>query len=75
MKRRDFLKLLSISPISPSVLAAMPELHLTLAMSRMRKSKKELDGDHLYNPTRIWAEEMARLHNEAMDEMIIDCLG
>jgi len=34
---------------------------------------EEINKPNLSDPTRIWAEEMARLHNEAMDEMIIDC--
>ena len=97
MKRRDFLKLLSVAPIAPSVLAAMPKKHLTLEM--VRKVAKELEqadkkntvtisgtenldgeyylflpGQHLVDPTHIWAKEMARLHNEAIDKMIIECL-
>lgn len=27
-----------------------------------------------YDPTLIWAKEMAKLHNKAIDEMIISCI-
>lgn len=34
MKRRDFLKLIAVTPIAPSVLAAMPKKELTVAAAR-----------------------------------------
>ena len=34
MKRRDFLKLIGIAPIAPSVLAVMPKKELTVAAVR-----------------------------------------
>ena len=108
MKRRDFLKLLSVTPIAPGVLAAMPKKQLTMAM--LLKCKDELDAkkvtdDFVYgwkdspwtnvkwkasadeikalergdcrfsNPTLVWAKEMARLQNEAIDKTIIGCLA
>ncbi len=90
MKRRAFLKLISVAAIAPLILATAPKKHLTLAM--LRKCAKELKKadesnkvtingnkyylfyDALIDPTHIWAKEMARLQNEAMDKMIIDSL-
>lgn len=46
MKRRDFLKILGISPIAPSLLAAKEKPRLTLAM--LQKCKEELERAEFY---------------------------
>lgn len=50
MKRRDFLKLIGLAPIAPSVLAAKPKSNLTRAVEELiespeaKKSIQELCG-------------------------------
>ncbi len=70
MKRRAFLKLISVAPIAPLILAIAPK-------RKCAKELKKADGNKYYlfiDPTHIWAKEAARLQNEAIDKMIIDSL-
>lgn len=49
MKRRDFLKLIGITPIVPSVLAAMPKKELTVAAAREFVKKTIPEGGRTIN--------------------------
>jgi len=49
MKRRDFLKLIGVAPIAPSVLVAKPKKELTVAAAREHCKKTVLDFNTVPN--------------------------